>query len=102
MEINRILEVMTDEQAARIVEKAREHFARMPLPGNWNAEGELEAAIAAGITDGARPMVPATRLEAAVMVKRALASLRSGEKKEPGPVKAEAGDGTDRREKTAG
>ena len=74
MEINRMIEAMTDEQAARIVEKAQQHFAKMPLPGSWDAEDELKDAIHAGITDGTNPMSMATRLEAAVMVKRAIAS----------------------------
>ena len=79
MDINRILEIMTDEQAARIVEKAQVHFSKMPLPGSWDAEGELQQAKDLGITDGSNPMSMATRLETAVMLKRAMSPKKEDE-----------------------
>lgn len=79
MDINRMLEVMSNEQAARIVERAQEYFARMPLPGSWPAEEELDEAIKMGLTDGSKPMALASRLETAVMVKRAVSDVLAGE-----------------------
>ena len=47
-----------------------EYRVKMDVPG-W-AEDELEEAKHAGITDGTRPMTYATRLETAIMCKRAV------------------------------
>lgn len=47
-----------------------EYRVKMDVPG-W-AEDELQEAKDAGITDGTRPMTYATRLEAAIMCKRAV------------------------------
>lgn len=72
MDLNKLIEDMTPEQAARIVEKAQARMATELLPKSWDAEGELEEAKKLGITDGSRPMCMASRLETAVMVKRAV------------------------------
>ncbi len=63
---------MTDEQAYKLYSKAVNHMATLPLPTSWNAKEELDEAKAMGITDGNAPMCPATRLQTAVMVKRAV------------------------------
>lgn len=63
---------MTDEQAYKLYCKAEKHMAEIPLPTTWNAQGELQKAVMAGITDGSRPMVPAKRYEAAIMCERAV------------------------------
>ena len=68
-------EELTEKEIRAIV---RDEYARieaeraaLPVP-DWAVEsGEHAAAVAAGITDGTRPMAPATRLEAAVMIERA-------------------------------
>jgi len=71
MDIDKLIESMTDEQAYKIYCKAEQHMATLPLPTNWNAREQLDQAIADGITDGSRPMCPAKRYEAALMCDRA-------------------------------
>ncbi len=71
MELDKLIGAMTPEQAYQIMEKAQGYLASRPLPEGWDAEGELREAVDMGITDGSRPMCMASRLEAAVMVKRA-------------------------------
>lgn len=71
MDLNKLIETMTPEQAHKIMEKAQRHLEGQPLPTGWDAEGELKEAVNMGITDGTRPMCMASRLETAVMVKRA-------------------------------
>jgi hypothetical protein len=64
-----ILAALTDGDAYKIFERSQSYAARLPAP-DW-ALGELDEAVNAGITDGARPMCAATRLEAAIMANRA-------------------------------
>lgn len=69
---------LTDKECYEIVAKAARHAATLPLPTSWKAEEELKEAREMGITDGSRPMAPATRLEAAVMIKRAVKGKQAG------------------------
>lgn len=69
MDIESLINNMTDEQAYRVMEKAQRHAAELQPPG-W-AEEELDAAVAAGITDGERPMQLVPRYQAALMALRA-------------------------------
>lgn len=71
MDLDKLIADMTPEQACKIVEKAQRHREGQPLPTGWDAAGELKEAMDMGITDGTRPMCMASRLETAVMVKRA-------------------------------
>ena len=68
MDINKLIDEMTSEQAYRIFLKANEHAALREAP-NWMKD-ELATAVEAGITDGARPRAACTRGEAAIMVLR--------------------------------
>lgn len=72
MDIGKLIEDMTDEQAYKLYCKAERHMAKLPLPTSWDAAEELREAKTLGITDGTNPMAPATRLQTAVMVKRAM------------------------------
>ena len=69
---DRAIAEMTEEQAYKLYCKAENHMMRLPLPTSWNAKEELDKAVAAGITDGSRPMVPARRYETAIMCERAV------------------------------
>lgn len=71
MDVDKLIADMTPEQACKIVEKAQRYKEGQPLPTGWDAAGELKEAMDMGITDGTRPMCMASRLETAVMVKRA-------------------------------
>lgn len=71
VEIDRLIETMTDEQAYRLLEKAQRHAEGLPLPDGWNAKDQLQKAVADRITDGESPMRMVTRLEAALMADRA-------------------------------
>ena len=79
MDVEKFIADLTPEQAHRIMEKANTHLRAQPLPKSWDAAGELGEAVALGITDGSRPMEPASRLETAVMVKRAAVRDKKGE-----------------------
>ena len=70
MDVNKLIDEMTNEQAYRIFLKANEHAALRETP-NWMKE-DLAAAVDAGITDGTRPRAACTRGEAAIMVLRSL------------------------------
>lgn len=72
VDIGKLIDDMTDEQAYKLYNKAVKHMATLPLPTTWDAAGELREAKDLGITDGSNPMCPATRLQTAVMVKRAV------------------------------
>lgn len=73
MDIDKLLETMTDEQAYKLLQKAQNHAETLNLPdwGNGEPAGELSAAITAGITSGKSPMRLCTRYETAIMAKRA-------------------------------
>lgn len=65
------IDKLTDEECWAIVEKAQRHAAALAAP-DW-ARDELKEAVAAGITDGTRPMQLIPRYQAAIMAKRAAA-----------------------------
>ena len=69
MDIEKLIERMTPEQAAALFGKAQGHFAAAALP-DW-AKAEFEQARALHITDGSAPMAFVTRAEAALMAVRA-------------------------------
>lgn len=64
-----ILTALTDEQAYELLSKAQRHAATLPAP-NW-AKGEMEEAVAAGVTNGKSPMELVTRCQAAIMANNA-------------------------------
>lgn len=63
---------MTDEKFAELMERYYANQAKKSCP-DW-AKEEFEEAKKMGITDGSAPMRPATRLETALMTKRAVKS----------------------------
>lgn len=63
---------MDDADLYKLYSKLESYMAKQPLPTSWDAATELREAMTLGITDGTRPMVPARRMEAAIMVKRAV------------------------------
>lgn len=65
------LENVTPEQAYRLLQKAQEYAAKMPLSWSGISQEDLDKAKDAGITDGRRPLALCTRAEAAVMAARA-------------------------------
>jgi len=69
MNIENLIESITNEQAYRLLEKAQRHAEALPPP-DWASE-ELTAAVDAGITDGAAPMRLLPRYQAAIMAARA-------------------------------
>lgn len=71
MDINKFIAELTPEQAYKIYTMATDYMQRLPLPVNWNAKEQLAKAVKDGITDGTRPMCPASRLEVALMCDRA-------------------------------
>lgn len=74
MDIAELIRKMTPEQADEIVRKAEAFAGNRAMPINWDASEQLADAMKNGITDGARPMAYATRLEAALMANRAAKS----------------------------
>lgn len=70
MDINKFIAELTPEQAYKIYTMATDYMQRLPLPVNWNAKEQLAKAVKDGITDGTRPMCPASRLEVALMADR--------------------------------
>lgn len=60
---------LSGEQAYRIMEKAGQYAAALPLP-EWARE-EYAAAVAAGISDGEAPLGLVPRYQAAIMAARA-------------------------------
>ena len=69
MDINTMIDQMTDEQAYKLLEKANKHAAKLQPP-TWAAK-ELADAVKMGITDGGEPMALIPRYQAAIMGKRA-------------------------------
>lgn len=69
--IDKFIEEASDEQLIGLFNKMNAALAKRELPTNWNARGELDEAVAMGITDGSRPMAVSMRYEDAIMIKRA-------------------------------
>lgn len=68
MDIDTMIEKMTDKQAYTLLEKAQKHAATLPAP-DW-AKTELQEAVDRCITDGSNPMQLIPRYQAAIMAKR--------------------------------
>lgn len=77
MDIDKLIEKMTPEQAYRLYAKAEQHMGELPLPTSWDAAGELREAKTLGVTDGSNPMLPTPRYQTAIMVKRAVKAMLS-------------------------
>ena len=75
MDLDKLIENMTPEQAYKIRAKADAHAKTLPLPTSWDAVGELGEAKALGITDGSNPMIATPRYQTAIMVKRAVKAV---------------------------
>ena len=73
-----IVMALSDEQAYELITKAHAYLAKQNLPTTWDAQGELEQAVALGITDGLNPLNFVQRYEAAIMVKRAVSGSAGG------------------------
>lgn len=78
MDIDKLIEQMTPEQAHRIYQKGQAFAGVQPMPVNWSASEQLADAMQHGITDGSRPMAAPTRLEVALMADRALVKALNG------------------------
>ena len=65
-----MIEALTEEQLLRLAERMQAALAKRPVSDTLAPE--LEEAKALGITDGSSPNAFCTRLQAAVMVKRAV------------------------------
>jgi len=72
MTFGEFLASITDEQAYEIHRKAMNYMAKQEIPVDYNARHEYDAAVADGITDGSRPLAPASRLETAIMIERGI------------------------------
>lgn len=64
------VETMTEEQLIRLAERMQAALAKRPISDT--RQGEVNEAVALGITDGSNPNALCTRAQAAVMVKRAV------------------------------
>lgn len=64
MDINKLLNEMTDEQAYKLMQKANRHAATLAEPEWSRKEGSWGAAIGKGLTDGTAPERPVKRCEA--------------------------------------
>ena len=62
---------MTQEKFNQMADTWLRSLGNLPEPEWSQASGELQAAVAARITDGTRPCAPATRVEVAAMILRA-------------------------------
>lgn len=70
MDINKLLNEMTNEQAYKLLQKANRHAATLDEPEWSRKEGSWGAAIGKGITDGTAPERPVNRCEAMAMLGR--------------------------------
>lgn len=66
---------LTNEQAYEVYRKAAGYMASQEIPDGYNARAEYDAAVANGITDGSRPLAPASRLETAIMIERSMNTI---------------------------
>ena len=69
-----IIDSLTNEEAYELLLMANEHAASLNTP-DW-MKPELDAAVAAGITDGTRPLATCMRGQAAMMVYRAMNDVK--------------------------
>ena len=70
MDIDKLINSMTDEQLIHLVERIQAALAKRPISATL--EAEVEEAAALGITDGSGPNKFCTRAQCAAMVKRAV------------------------------
>ena len=70
VDINKLIEEMTDAQAYALMQKAAKHAGNLPEPDWSKKEGYWEDAKEAGITDGQRPEAPVKRCEVVTMLGR--------------------------------
>ena len=75
-DISTFVKELSNDDSLIIMTKARKVLAADPNPPKWDTKGELKEAIALGITDGSRPNDLATRGETAIMIKRAIKSIK--------------------------
>ena len=68
-QMGEILMRLTDAQIYDLMQRGNRYAGQLDAP-DWSVD-EYGEAIAQGVTDGTRPMAPVTRLEAALMAKRA-------------------------------
>lgn len=68
-QMGEILMRLTDAQIYDLMQRGNRHAGSLDAP-DWSVD-EYGEAIAQGVTDGTRPMATVTRLEAALMAKRA-------------------------------
>ena len=70
MDIDKLINSMTDEQLIHLVERIQAALAKRPISAALQAD--VDKAVAAGITDGSGPNKLCTRAQAAAMVVRAI------------------------------
>ena len=70
MDIGRLIETITDDQAYQLMTKAMRHAATLPEPAWSQEEGHWARATAAGLVDGAAPERPMKRDEAIAILGR--------------------------------
>lgn len=70
MDINKLLNEMTNEQAYQLVQKAELHAKTLPEPDWSKTEGAWAAAQENGLTDGTSPERPAKRDEVIAWLSR--------------------------------
>ena len=70
MDIDKLINSMTDEQLIHLVERIQAALAKRPISAALQAD--VDKAVAAGITDGLGPNKLCTRAQAAAMIVRAV------------------------------
>lgn len=70
MDIDKLINTMTDAQLVRLVERIQAALAKRPISAALQAD--VDKAVAAGITDGSGPNKLCTRAQCAAMVARSL------------------------------
>lgn len=70
MDIDKLINSMTDEQLIRLVERTQAALANRPISAALQAD--VDKAMAAGITDGSGPNKLCTRAQCAAMVARSM------------------------------
>ena len=70
MDIGKLIEIITDDQAYQLMTKAMRHAATLPEPAWSQEEGHWARATAAGLVDGAAPERPMKRDEVVAMLGR--------------------------------
>ena len=70
MDIDKLINTMTDAQLVRLVERIQAALAKRPISAALQAD--VDKAVAAGITDGQWPNKLCTRAQCAAMMARSL------------------------------